>query len=253
MLARILVPTVVFAISVPVLALATSQQDLDDAARHKKVAFVLVSEPSSTGTPEIRSVVLETLKRVKKSVLVELDRTAHENTTLVARLGVAGAPAPLILVVAPNGAVAAGFGAANATVEALVAAVPSPKQADALKALQDGKSVFLVVSPKGAANRDDVSAACTRACADIAQGGVVLEIDMDDKEEDVFLTQLKVDRSATAPVILVVNSQGQITGSFMGTAAVPVLVETATKKLGGCCPPSVAGPAKSCPPTAPPY
>jgi hypothetical protein len=249
MFARTLVLTILLAGALPAVAKATPERDLDDAAKHKEVAFVLVVEPGASGTQALRSLAQEAAKKVKKAVFVEFDRADPENAALVNRLGVLSAPVPLILVVAQNGTVSGGFGAATATVEGLVAAVPSPKQSEVLKALQEGKAVFLVVSPP---NANGPSAdACMRACSEIAPGGVVIKIDLNDDAEAAFLTQLKVDRSARESAILVVNPQGQITGTFTGPVEAPLLVDAAKKKLGGCCPPSATGPSKTCPPSDP--
>jgi hypothetical protein len=47
---------------------------------------------------------------------------------------------------------------------------------------------------------------------------------------------------------MVVNAQGQITGTYAGAVDLPVLVQAATKRMGGCCPPKVQGGAQSCAP-----
>ena len=54
---------------------------------------------------------------------------------------------------------------------------------------------------------------------------------------------------ATEPITLVINAQGQITGTYTGTADVASLAQAATKKAGGCCPSTVQGGSKSCGPT----
>jgi hypothetical protein len=76
-----------------------------------------------------------------------------------------------------------------------------------------------------------------------------IQIDIDDPQEKAFLTQLKVNLASTEPVTLVINAQGQVTGTYAGAVDLPVLVQAATKKAGGCCPPKVQSGAPSCPPT----
>ncbi len=43
---------------------------------------------------------------------------------------------------------------------------------------------------------------------------------MDDPAEAAFLTQMKVNLASTEPVTLVVNAQGQVTGTYTGAADV---------------------------------
>ena len=71
---------------------------------------------------------------------------------------------------------------------------------------------------------------------------------MDDPAEIPFLNSLKVNLAATAPVTLVVNAQGQVTGNYAGVVAAGDLAQAATKKATGCCPSTVAGGSQSCAP-----
>lgn len=247
MLARTLALTVLLAGALPLLAQATAEHDLDEAARRNLIAFVLVSEPGSAGIDEARSLVQKAVNQVRKSVLVEFDRGDPANAPLVARYRLSGAPVPLVLVIGRNGAVAGGFPSAGMSVANLVSAVPSPKKEEALLALQTGKSVFIVASPKGMSSRSAVDA-CSRACTRMIGMGVVVQIEMDDAAEAGFLNQLKIDTTSKIPVTLVVNAQGQVAGTFAGAADVAALVDTAKKKVGGCCPSTVAGSSKACPP-----
>ncbi len=75
-----------------------------------------------------------------------------------------------------------------------------------------------------------------------------VQIDMDDPAETAFLTQMKVNLDSAEPVTLVINAQGQVTGTYTGAADVANLVQAATKKAGGCCPSTVQNPNASCAP-----
>jgi hypothetical protein len=230
------------------LAQASPQQDLDSAARQKKVAFILVTDAGATGVDQARDMIQQAMRQVKKSVLVEVDRSSPGNADLVAKYRLAGAPVPLILVAARNGVLAGGLAAAQATSAKLVDMVPSPKKAEALEAIQSGKAVLLSVSRKGMASKSGANAACAAACGQLADKCVTVQIDMDDPQEASFLSAMKVNLASTEPVTLVINSQGQVAGTYAGAADVASLVQAATKKVGGCCPSTVQGGAKSCAP-----
>jgi hypothetical protein len=230
------------------LAQASPQQDLDSAARQKKVAFILVTDQGAAGVDQARNLIQQAMSQVKKSVLVEVDRSSPGNADLVAKFRLAGSPVPLILVAARNGILAGGIAAAQATSDGLVGMVPSPKKAEALEAIQSGKAVLLSVSRKGMATQSGAKAACAAACGQMADKCVTVQIDMDDPQEAGFLAAMKVNLASTEPVTLVINAQGQVAGTYAGAADVAMLVQAATKKVGGCCPSTVQGGAKGCGP-----
>ena len=230
------------------IAMASTQKNLDSAAKHEKIAFILVTDQGATGVDEAKDMIKQAMKQVKKTALIELDRSDAANADLVAKYRLAGAPVPVILVVARNGVLAGGLPAAQATADKLVAMVPSPKKAEILQVLQTGKAVFISVSRKGMASQSGATASCAAACGQMKDQCSAVQIDMDDPEEAAFLGQMKVDLASTEPVTLVVNAQGQITGTYTGAADVASLMQAATKKAGGCCPSTVQSGSKACGP-----
>ncbi len=227
---------------------ASLQQDLEKATKKQKIAFVLVTEPSATGVAEARDLIRGAMKQVKESTLLELDRADPGNADLIAKHRLAGVPVPLILVFARNGVLAGGLSAAQGTVERLVGMVPSPKKAEIMQSLQGGKSVFIDMSRRGMGGYAAALAACAAACDRMAGKSVTVAIDLDDPAEASFLNQLKVNLTAADPIILVVNTSGQITGNHTGAVDAALLVEEAGKRLSGCCPASVQNPNPSCAP-----
>lgn len=229
-------------------AVASTQKDLDSAVKSGKVAFIVVTEKGTAGADQATEMARQAAKQVKQSTVVPLDRSDPGNADLVAKYRLAGAPVPLILVAARNGVIAGGLIAAQATADKLVSMVPSPKQADVLQQLQSGKAVLVQASRKGMARQAECSAACVSACGQLQDRCTTVSIDMDDPAETAFLTSLNINTASTEPVVLVVNAQGQITGSYNGATDVAALVQAATKKVGGCCPSTVQNPKASCPP-----
>ena len=229
-------------------AAASVQKDLDSAAKAGKVAFIVVTDQGTAGTDLATAMAKQAVKQVRKSVLVTLDRSDPANASLVAKYRLAGAPVPLMLVAARNGVLAGGLPAAQATADLLVKLVPSPKKAEILQVLQTGKAVFISVSRKGMATQPGAMSACAMACGKMQNQSATVQIDMDDPAEADFLTQMKVNRASTEPITLVINAQGQVTGTYTGAADVANLVQAATKRVGGCCPSTVQNPNASCAP-----
>jgi hypothetical protein len=62
-------------------------------------------------------------------------------------------------------------------------------------------------------------------------------VSLDDKKETKLLQTLKCDVNAKEPVTYVINTSGQVAGTFNGLTDVNTLVSTAKKApAGGCCP-----------------
>lgn len=228
---------------------ASPTNDLESAIQDQKVAFILVTEPGTPGVDQARQMIRDAVRQVNRATMIEVDRSTPANAEIVAKLRLSGVPVPLILVAARTGALAGGLPAAQLTVEKLVAMVPSPKQGEILKALQDGKSAFIIAGHPGMSQWSGTVGTCATACSQMGDKCQTIQIDIDDPQEKAFLTQLKVNLASMEPVTLVINAQGQVTGTYAGAVELPVLVQAATKRAGGCCPPKVQGGAPSCPPT----
>ncbi len=123
------------------VAAASAQKDLDSAAKHEKIAFILVTDQGATGVDQARDMIKQAMKQVKKA---DPGRTRsgriRRTPSLWPSIRLAGAPVPLIIVAARNGVIAGGLPAAQATADKLVAMVPSPKKAEILQLLQIGQS-----------------------------------------------------------------------------------------------------------------
>ncbi len=230
----------------PIAALASTDSQLEAAAERGAVAFVLVTDRGAGEIESSRQTIRGAMAEVSGSILIECDRSATENAAFVQRYRLAVAPAPLILVFASNGALVGGNTAARLTTQQLVAMIPSPKKAEVLQALQAGKSVYVTASRSGMAAKSDVVKGCAAACTQLQGRSVSVDVSMDDPAEKGLLSELKVDLQAIDPVTVVINSQGQITGSYLGAVPVESLIASATKVVSsGCCP---SGSGKTCDP-----
>ena len=229
----------------PLAAAASPKSDLDAATRKGKLAFVLISEPGTAGVDQAREMIRSAMKQVDGSVLVEWNRADTSDAGLAARFRVAGAPLPLILLIARNGATAGGLMASQASVEKLVKLVPSPKKTEVLAAVQAGKAVFITAARKGMGAQAEAQKSCARACGQIGAGSFAILVDIDDPAEAQFLAGLKVSPAAMEPVTVVLNRQFLAMGTFVGVAAVDDLVQAANKMAPSCCAP---GSGKTCGP-----
>lgn len=226
---------------------ATVNADLEKASKNGNTVFLVVTDPNVTGTDKALEIANKAKTSVTTSVVLQMNRSDAANADLVTKYRLAGAPLPLILVIASNGIVTAGYTLSQATPEMLVKAIPSPKKADVLKTLSEGKSVFIVVTGKSMAEKSTIMNTCQQACIEMQNNAKMIEISLDDPKEIQFLTEIKVNMTATEPTTYVINSKGQITGTFTDDVNSTTLVASAKKvAASGCCP---AGSGKSCGPT----
>ena len=214
---------------------ASVQSDIETANKAGKVVFLVVTEKGITGTDQAVEIAKKAQAQYSKSEVLQMDRSDTANSEFVAKYRLSGATLPLILVIATNGIVAAGFTGDKMSPELLVNAIPSPKKSDVQMYLSEGKSVFVVVTNKSMKSSDNMMNTCQQACIEMENNAKMIEISMDDSQEKQFLTELKVDMTATAPVTYVINSKGQITGSFGDDVNSATLVATAKKVTSGCC------------------
>jgi hypothetical protein len=164
-----------------------------------------------------------------------MNRADTGNSQFIAKNKLANAPVPLILLIASNGVIAGGLPAEKASPDMLAKMIPSPGKAEIVKALSEGKAVFVIASRNSMGDRFKVFETCKNASKEMNDKAVSVTLDMDDKKESSFLQQLRVNMDSTEPATLVINAQGQVTGNFTGPVEVAKLTQAAVAR-GGCGP-----------------
>lgn len=226
---------------------ASAITEIEAANKAGKAVFLVVTDIGISETENAMKIANQAHKLYAKSVVVKMNRSETVNKEIVEKYRLISAPLPLILVIASNGIATGGFLYNQATAEKIVSLIPTPKKAEVLEAISNGKSVFLVVSKKSMKENKEVMSKCEIACTEMNNNAKVISIDIDDKNETAFINELKIDKSITQPQTYVINAQGQLTGTLNGVIDSKILVATAKKRIaGGCCSP---GSGKSCGPT----
>ncbi|MCX6154966.1 MAG: hypothetical protein NT007_12490 [Candidatus Kapabacteria bacterium] len=241
---RIIVVIAALFVANSFLTLANSKQDIDKANKKGNCVFLVVTEKGISQIQEALKLANEAQKLYAKSEVLELDRANSENAELVKKYRLAGAPLPLIIVIATNGFVAGGAPLQGLTADALVNMVPSAKEEKIIKAMNNGHSAFVVFSKKSDTKNKKQIDACQKACTNMGDKAVTVNVDIDDANEKSLIAKFKVDKNASFPVTYVLNAQGQIASTFNGITEATSLVTAANKKVSsGCCPP---GGGKTC-------
>jgi len=212
--------------------------DIEKQNKKGNAVFLVITDKAAIGVENAVKVANTAKSKAPNSAVVQLNRDDAANSSLVKEYAVANVPVPFILVVSPKGNVSGGYPADGLDSDLLVQAIPSPKQDEAIEALDAEKPCFFVVSKKGFADKDKVLTDCKTAGSKIASTPAIIEIDFDDSREIGFLKRIGVETIKDKTITIVANASGQITGNFEGSVDVSRLVAVANSapKGGGCCP-----------------
>ena len=170
-----------------------AMQRAADARQH---LFLFVYDKDDEATRTARQVVESAVgKMTGKAQWAAVRRDATEEKAVVQKFGLRNAPVPLVLAVAPNGAITGGILPQDIDEQAIQDAVVSPGSQACLKALQDRKVVLLCVQNKATKSNEDAMRGVNefKADAQFASFTEVVRVDPGDEAEGKFLAQLKVD------------------------------------------------------------
>ncbi|MCX6927708.1 MAG: hypothetical protein NT154_31530 [Verrucomicrobia bacterium] len=216
------------------------------AASANKYLFAFFYEKDDDATRAARKTFDEGLKKLTPAAeSVAVDRAAAGESELVAKFGLAQAPMPLILAIAPNGAVTGGFKAAEMTEARFRDAVVSPGLQQCLKALQERRLVFVCLQNGNTKANDAAMKGVNEFKADpqFAQGTEIVKVDPTDTKEAKLLAQLNADPKAKTATTAFLAPPGRLLASVEGATS-KANFETELKKAiascapgSGCCPP----------------
>ena len=213
-----------------------TKEKIDKAQAKGNVVFLAVTDGSKL-LPEVKEMAARAQKKYPKSEVINLDRTDKTNAALVTKYGLSGAALPMILVMAPNGAVGGGLQLKESTPEKLIGFIPTKKQSIALLAFSEGKPAFILLSKKPMKDKALALAECYKSAAGLVGKAVVVDIDLDDKSEAEFLSLLKPEMTASSTHVLVFNGKGQFSDEFTAPVQAAKLI-TSSRKVAksSCCP-----------------
>ena len=211
---------------------------LRQAAAANKHLFVLVYAADDEPTRAARKTVESTMAKMPDTAQwVAVDRGAPAEKSLVDKYRLNAAPMPLVLVVAPNGAITSGLTGPQVTDEALQNALASPCMQKCLKALQAGKLVFLCAQNKATKSNEAATKGVNEFKADtrFAQFTEIVQVDPTDAAEGKFLAQLKIEPKTDEAVTAFLAPPGVIVGTYKGATDKNTLVTAIMAAASGDC------------------
>ncbi len=218
---------------------------MEHAATANKYVFAMFYRTMDVQTKTMREALDTTMKGLTDRAVSVMVRTGDplEKET-VKRFEVARAPMPLILAIAPNGAVTRSF-LKNFPGDQAEQALVSVGESDCLKCLQERKLVVLCVQGDTTKHNDAAMKGVIAFKDDerYAATASVVMIDPSEPKEAAFLKKLEVDPKTEEAVTVLMTPPGRPIGSFNGATSKAALV-AAVRQAGagckpgsGCCPP----------------
>ncbi len=221
---------------------------MDAAAENDKYLFVFFWKTNDEKSRAMGKVFNSAIDKMKdRADRVSIHVTDSAEKTFVKKFGVSRAPMPLVVAMAPNGAITGGF-PIKFDEKQLQECFVSPCTEKCLKSLQDGKLVLLCVqNEKTQFTQVAMTAAESfKADARYAKATEIVSLNPEDQAEATFLNDLKVDPLTSKAVTVVLAPPGRPIASFVGavTKAQIVAKVKAGPCAGGKCGPGGCSPKK---------
>ena len=219
---------------------------IGSAAKKQKHLFILFYKQQDTPTQAMKTTLDAALgRRSDEAETVSVCVTDPAEKRLVDHWKLGRSPMPLIMAVAPNGAVTGAF-PIRLTEQQIAGAFVSPGMAACLKGAQANKLVLLCVHPAG---KVDLPAGVQSFKADgqYSSATEIVSIQSDDKAEAGVLKTFKI-RPASTTVTALLAPPGTLLGTFDSTVTKQQLVKQLNTAQNSCCPGGKCGPGGCCPP-----
>ena len=216
---------------------------IEKAAAAGKYAFIFFYSDESEQTLSMRAAFHETMSKVAtKAVPLEIDTTDPGEAQIVNRFRVSRAPMPLVLAVAPNGAITGGF-PQEFEESQLIGAFASPCEEKSLKALQERKVVLLCVQNGNTKLNSDAMKGVQDFKADpnFGPSTEIVTLDPTDPSELEFLKALQVAPRTASAITVCLVPPGQAVARFTGPTKKETII--AALSSGGGCGPGGCGPS----------
>ena len=217
------------------------------AAKRNRYAIVTFYKKNDTASTKMLADAKRLqAKHASRAAFVSVDVGNAIHKQLISQYGVDRSPVPLTLVIAPNGAVTAGYpNAINKT--DLSDAFVSEGTADVLKVLQSGKLALVCLQNSKTKFNKESMAAAEGLKADKTLPGLVeiVQIDPSDSRESKFLQKCKADADSTNAQVVMIIPPGTVLGTFDGDTTKDKLMaglQSGMKACGTGCGPSGCGP-----------
>jgi hypothetical protein len=222
---------------------------ITEAARAKKYLFVFFWKEENGQTVAMKAVFEEAMKKTTdraQSAIVRITDPAEKG--IVAKFDLGRAPMPLVLAMAPNGAITGGF-PTKFEAQQLLDAFATPVTEKVMKQVQDNKLVFVCVQNDKTKSNDAAMQGVRdfKADARFASATEIVMLDPADSAEASFLADLKIDPKTEEAMTVFLAPPGSAIAEYKGATDKAELAATLQKASSGSCAGGSCGPG-GCPP-----
>ena len=233
----------------------TGMDAINKAAEAKKYLFVFFYGKADDQTATFRkSLEAAAAKIADKAMSVTVDINSPAEKEIVAKFRVQNAPMPLVLAIAPNGAITGSY-QGESSEQGMLEKMVSPGLQNCLKPLQEGKLAFLCVQNKTTKSNEAAMKGVNDFKADVrfAKFTEIVAIDPSDAAEKAFFEKLQIDPKADEALTVFLAPPGAMVAKVKGATNKEALISALQAATAGGCGPGSAGCGpKGCPPTPPP-
>jgi len=216
------------------------------SAKQNRYVFVTFYKSNDSASKSMQATVKSIRgKLAGRADFVSVDVGNQANRAIISRYGADRSPMPLTIVLAPNGAITAGFPQQIKNTD-MSSVFVSDGMASVLKVLQSGKiAAVCLQNSKTKHNKESLAAAQGLKNQAQLRGAVeIVKIDPSDRGESDLMKRCQVDTTSTDAQIVVIAPPGKVMGKFGGTVTTNSMTSALTKAFSGsgcsgasgCCP-----------------
>lgn len=206
------------------------------AADAGKYLFMFFSKTDDDQTLAMRKVFDGAMEKVAdRAQWIVVNTKDSSEKAIVAKFDLARAPMPLVLAMAPNGAITGGF-PTKCEEQQLLDAFATPVTEKVMKQLQENGLVFVCVQNDKTKSNDAAMQGVRdfKADARFASATEIVMLDPTDSAEASFLADLKIDPKTEEAMTVFLAPPGSAIAEYKGATDKAELVTTLQKASSGC-------------------
>ena len=210
---------------------------LRSAADARQYLFAFVYEQEDEETRAARKTFEAAVAKVTPAAQsVRVDRSLPGEKDMVEMFGLQTAPVPIVLAIAPNGAVTGSIKSGDLSEERLQAAVASPGLQQILKGVQEGRLVLVCLQNTQTKDNEAAMKGVKEIKADkaLSESTAVIQLDPSDPKEARLMAQLKFVPTTKKPATVVVAPPGVMVTRLDGATTKTSLKAALRKAAEGC-------------------
>jgi hypothetical protein len=218
---------------------------LRDASDSGKYLFAFFFKAEDEQTLAARKVFDQTMEKLTdRAQWVAVNISDVPEKAIVDKFDLDRAPMPLVLVLAPNGAITGGF-PAKFDEQQLLEAFASSATEKCVKSLQEGKLVLVCIQNETTKSNAVAMKGVNDFKADdrFAHATTIITVNPTDKKETRLLADLQVPSETTEAATVFLAPPGRPLAKYEGATSKELLVDTLSKANTGCGP-NGCGPKK---------